>query len=83
MRPGVRSRFLTTAPSLYRIPTRHSPGRDAAPLCLGSGRRRRARQLSRPAKLHIVDRLFAAAELRLGGDKQQKVRIVRTDGRPR
>jgi len=30
----------------------------------------------------IVDRLFAAAELRLGGEHQQKVRIVRMDGRP-
>ncbi|MBV9565098.1 MAG: P-type conjugative transfer protein TrbG [Bradyrhizobium sp.] len=30
----------------------------------------------------IVDRLFAAAELRLGGERQQKVRIVRTDGKP-
>jgi type IV secretion system protein TrbG len=30
----------------------------------------------------IVDRLFAAAELRLGGESQQKVRVVRTDGRP-
>ena len=31
----------------------------------------------------IVDRLFAAAELRLGaGDSQKRVRIVRTDGRP-
>jgi len=30
----------------------------------------------------IVDRLFAAAELRLGGDPQKKVRILRTDGRP-
>lgn len=31
----------------------------------------------------IVDRLFAAAELRLGADRNQKrVRIVRTDGRP-
>ena len=30
----------------------------------------------------IVDRLFAAAELRLGGEHQQKVRIVRTDVRP-
>ncbi len=30
----------------------------------------------------IADRLFAAAELRLGGEKQQKVRIVRNDGRP-
>jgi len=32
---------------------------------------------------YVVDRLFAAAELRLGGDHQQKVRIVRTDGKPR
>ncbi len=31
----------------------------------------------------IVDRLFGAAELRLGsGDRQQTVGIVRTDGRP-
>lgn len=29
----------------------------------------------------IVDRLFAAAELRLGGEKQQRVRVVRNDGR--
>jgi len=29
----------------------------------------------------IVDRLFGAAELRLGGESQQIVRIVRTDGR--
>jgi type IV secretion system protein VirB9 len=29
----------------------------------------------------IVDRLFAAAELRLGGDTQQRVRITRSDGR--
>jgi type IV secretion system protein VirB9 len=30
----------------------------------------------------IVDRLFGAAELKLGGEHQQTVRIVRTDGRP-
>ena len=30
----------------------------------------------------IVDRLFAAAELRLGGRNQQVVRIVRSDARP-
>ncbi len=30
----------------------------------------------------IVDRLFAAAELRLGGEHQKMVRIMRTDGRP-
>lgn len=29
----------------------------------------------------IVDQLFAAAELRLGGEKQQKVQILRTNGR--
>jgi len=29
---------------------------------------------------YIVDRLFAAAELRLGSDPQQVVRISRTDG---
>jgi P-type conjugative transfer protein TrbG len=29
----------------------------------------------------VVDRLFAAAELRLGGEHQQTVRIVRTDGK--
>ena len=32
---------------------------------------------------YVVDRLFAAAELRLGGDRQQVVRIERTDGRAR
>ena len=33
------------------------------------------------ANYYIVDRLFAAAELRLGQDPQQVVRISRTDGR--
>jgi len=32
---------------------------------------------------YIVDRLFAAAELRLGADPQQVVRISRTDGAPK
>lgn len=32
-------------------------------------------------RYYIVDRLFGAAELRLGEDKQQIVRITRTDGR--
>ena len=32
---------------------------------------------------YIVDRLFAAAELRLGGEHQETVRISRTDGKPR
>ena len=32
---------------------------------------------------YIVDRLFAAAELRLGTKRQQVVRVTRTDGTPR
>jgi P-type conjugative transfer protein TrbG len=32
---------------------------------------------------YIVDRLFAAAELRMGGEHQESVRISRTDGRGR
>lgn len=32
-------------------------------------------------RFYIVDRLFAAAELRLGGKKQQVVWITRDDGR--
>ncbi len=32
---------------------------------------------------YIVDRLFGAAELRLGADKGDVVRIERTDGLPR
>ena len=32
---------------------------------------------------YIVDRLFAAAELRMGGEHQETVRISRTDGRTR
>ncbi|WP_298356407.1 P-type conjugative transfer protein TrbG [Rhodoblastus sp.] len=36
------------------------------------------------ANYYIVDRLFAAAELRLGDkDSERRVRVVRTDGRPR
>ena len=33
-------------------------------------------------RYYVVDRLFAAAELRLGEDPQQIVRITRTDARP-
>ncbi len=35
------------------------------------------------APYYVVDRLFGAAELRLGGENQQVVRIERTDGRRR
>ncbi len=35
------------------------------------------------ATYYVVDRLFGAAELRLGGDHQEIVRIERTDGRRR
>ena len=35
------------------------------------------------APYYVVDRLFGAAELRLGGERQQVVRVERTDGRRR
>ena len=35
------------------------------------------------APYYVVDRMFGAAELRLGGDHQEVVRIERTDGRRR
>jgi type IV secretory pathway VirB9-like protein len=31
-------------------------------------------------RYYVVDRLFSAAELRLGGKHQQAVRIIRSDG---
>ena len=34
------------------------------------------------SNLESTQRLFAAAELWLGDERQQKVRIVRSDGRP-
>ena len=44
----------------------------------------RARQLSRPGRTtRSSTGCSRAAELRLGGEHQQKVRIVRTDGRLR
>jgi type IV secretion system protein VirB9 len=51
------------------------------PVRARQGRPGRARQLPRPRPLFVVDRLFAAAELRLGERHQQVVRIVRGDVR--
>ena len=68
---------------LYRIPARHRPGRNAAALCHRRRRRRPSSSITACAAITmIVDRLFAAAELRFGGDSQKVVRIVRSDGRP-
>jgi type IV secretion system protein TrbG len=40
--------------------------------------------VAKPSKnYYIVDRLFAAAELRMGGEHQETVRISRIDGRAR
>ena len=49
-----------------------------------SGRRRRVVNYRVSHNYYIVDRLFGAAELRLGDkNSERRVRIVRTDGRPR
>ncbi len=80
---AAAARLRRRAAGVHRVPARHRPGRDAA--ALGRSAPTAARELVnyRVQGNHmIVDRLFAAAELRLGGEPQQMVRIVRTDGRP-
>ena len=70
--------------SLYRIPSGIAQGEMPPLFVIGPDGNGRNRQLSRVRQNYcIVDRLFAAAELRLGGENQQNVRIVRTDGRTR
>jgi type IV secretion system protein VirB9 len=65
---------------LHRVSARHRPGRDAAAV------RRRPRATSELVNYRvrgnymIVDRLFAAAELRFGATRAKRVRISRTDG---
>jgi hypothetical protein len=79
---AAAARLRRWTPGVHRVPARHRPGRNAAALCDRPCRRRRARNYRVQGNHMIVDRLFAAAELRLGGKEQQVVRIVRTDGRP-
>ena len=84
MRPGGRRRFLTMAPrSISNFRAASAQGEMPPLFVLGPEGGAELVNYRARQNYYIVDRLFAAAELRLGGDKQQKVRIVRTDGRPR
>lgn len=68
---------------LCRVPARHRPGRDAPLFVIGSEGELQIVNSRIYRNILIVDRLFGAAELRLGsGDHQQTVRISRSDGRP-
>lgn len=63
-----------------QLPERLDQG-EAPPLfVLGSDGKAQLVNYRLQANYYIVDRLFAAAELRLGEDPQQVVRITRTDG---
>ena len=60
---------------LYRVPARHRAGRDAAAVRHRTGRRRPSSSITASRQnYYIVDRLFAAAELRLGGERSAATR---------
>ena len=81
---AAAARLRRRRQGLYRIPARHRAGRDAAALRHRPGGDGQLVNYRVRQNYYIVDRLFAAAELRLGGQEQQRrVRIVRTDGRRR
>lgn len=67
---------------LCRLPTWHCAGRNAADLRSGSDGAPQIVNSRIHQNILIVDRLFGAAELRLGsGNRQQTVRIVRIEQR--
>ena len=80
--PGGRSRLRRRPQGLYRILARHRQGEMPPLFVIGPDGKPELVNYRAYGNVLIVDRLFAAAELRLGGENQQKVRIIRTDGRP-
>ncbi|GAB1411325.1 hypothetical protein MASR1M97_00610 [Candidatus Desulfobacillus denitrificans] len=65
---------------LYPVPAGHRARRTAALFVIGAQGDGRLVNYRFRTPYYIVDRLFGAAELRLGGDKGDVVRIERTDG---
>ncbi len=64
---------------LHRIPGDPGPGGGAAAVRNRPGRTGRVAELPILHNYYVADRLFAVAELRLGGKHQSIVRITRTD----
>ena len=74
--------FDDTKKVYIQFPARLDQG-DAPPLfVVGPDGRNQLVNYRVKGRYYIVDRMFAAAELRLGEKPQQIVRITRTDGRP-
>ena len=84
VRPGDRCAPSTTVTRSYiKFPRRIDQG-EAPPLfVVGADGDNQLVNYRMRGNHYIVDRLFAAAELRLGAKPQQVVRISRTDGTPR
>jgi type IV secretion system protein VirB9 len=74
--------FDDTKKVYIQFPARLDQG-EAPPLfVIGPDGRNQLVNYRVKGRYYIVDRMFAAAELRLGENPQQIVRITRTDGRP-
>ncbi len=74
-------RLRRWAQGLCRVLARHRSGEMPPLFVVGADGKLELVNSRANGNVLIVDRLFAAAELRLGGESQQIVRIVRTDGR--
>jgi type IV secretion system protein VirB9 len=82
-RPGGRSPSMTTAGVYVEFPRGIAQGEMPPIFVLGTDGEPQLVNSRIHQNILIVDRIFGAAELRLGSGKQQQtVRIVRTDGKP-
>lgn len=73
--------FDDTKKVYIQFPARLDQGEVPPLFVVGSDGRNQLVNYRVRGRYYIVDRMFAAAELRLGEDPQQVVRITRTDGR--
>jgi type IV secretion system protein TrbG len=82
-RPGGRSEpSMMVQKSISNSPRGIAQGEMPPPFVLGPKGDAELVNYRARQNYYIVDRLFAAAALRLGADGAKKVRIVRTDGKP-
>jgi type IV secretion system protein VirB9 len=80
---AAAARLRRRQQGLYRVPIGIGQGEMPPLFIIGPSGNSELLNYRARQNYYIVDRLFAAAELRLGDkDSEKRVRIVRTDGRP-